>query len=54
MRVFDALPWYIDVQELKHIFNEIDTDSSGLIDFDEFVSGVLKFLLEKTPNGSER
>ena len=42
------------MQELSVIFEEIDTDRSGLIDFDEFVTGVAKFVLEKSPNGSNR
>lgn len=42
------------VQELNVIFDEIDTDKSGQIDFDEFVTGVAKFVLEKSPNGSNR
>ena len=56
---FDALssPCLIDfdaMQELTVIFDEIDTDKSGLIDFDEFVTGVAKFVLEKAPNGNHR
>lgn len=45
---------YSLVQELSVIFDEIDTDRSGLIDFDEFVTGVAKFVLEKSPNGNNR
>lgn len=48
--------WFVSCrsQELNVIFNEIDTDHSGHIDFDEFVTGVAKFVLEKTPNGNDR
>lgn len=43
------------LQELNAIFERIDTDRSGLIDFDEFVTGVAKFVLEKSPtNGASR
>lgn len=43
------------LQELNAIFEKIDTDQSGLIDFDEFVTGVAKFVLEKSPtNGVSR
>lgn len=43
------------LQELNAIFEKIDTDRSGLIDFDEFVTGVAKFVLEKSPtNGASR
>lgn len=42
------------LQELNAIFEKIDTDHSGLIDFDEFVTGVAKFVLEKSPNGTIR
>lgn len=41
-------------QELNAIFEKIDTDQSGQIDFDEFVTGVAKFVLEKSPNGADR
>lgn len=42
------------LQELNAIFEKIDTDQSGLVDFDEFVTGVVKFLLEKSPDNVVR
>ena len=42
------------LQELNAIFDKIDTDHSGEVDFDEFVNGVAKFVLEKSPNGAPR
>lgn len=48
-------PCFPFLQELNAIFEKIDTDQSGLIDFDEFVTGVAKFVLEKSPtNGASR
>lgn len=45
---------FAPLQELNAIFEKIDTNQSGLIDFDEFVTGVAKFVLEKSPNGVAR
>ena len=46
---------YVSItQELNAIFDKIDTDHSGKISFDEFVTGVAKFVLEKSPNGATR
>ncbi|CAB1096109.1 unnamed protein product [Ectocarpus sp. CCAP 1310/34] len=42
------------LKELTAIFEKIDTDRSGQIDFDEFVTGVAKFVLEKSPTGTIR
>eukprot|EP00904_Undaria_pinnatifida_P012665 jgi/Undpi1/8529/HiC_scaffold_25.g10996.m1 len=50
--VFHDLQEHVQISELTVIFDEIDTDKSGLIDFDEFVTGVAKFVLEKAPNGN--
>ncbi|CAM9392982.1 unnamed protein product [Sphacelaria rigidula] len=49
--VFHDLHEQLQKHELENIFNEIDTDKSGYVDFHEFVSGVAKFMMEKTPNG---
>ncbi|CAN0420200.1 unnamed protein product [Pylaiella littoralis] len=48
--VFHDLKEHVQTQELNAIFEKIDTDQSGLVDFDEFVTGVVKFLLEKSPD----
>ncbi|CAM9673057.1 unnamed protein product [Scytosiphon promiscuus] len=50
--VFHDLREHVQTPELNAIFEKIDTDHSGLIDFDEFVTGVAKFVLEKSPNGT--
>lgn len=49
--VFHDLQENVHTHELESIFNAIDTDGSGYVDFHEFVTGVAKFVLEKTPNG---
>ncbi|CBN73858.1 Putative sodium calcium exchanger [Ectocarpus siliculosus] len=50
--VFHDLQEHVQTSELNAIFEKIDTDQSDQIDFDEFVTGVAKFVLEKSPTGT--
>ncbi|CAN0014694.1 unnamed protein product [Ascophyllum nodosum] len=52
--VFRDLHEKLGSKELDTIFDENDTDGSGRIDFEEFLHGVTKFVLEKAPNGNSR
>ena len=40
--------------QVDSIFDEVDTDRSGLIDFPEFVRGVAKFVLEESRDTGTR
>ncbi|CAM9345556.1 unnamed protein product [Choristocarpus tenellus] len=51
--VFHDLQENIKQKELTELYKDFDSDNSGLIDFQEFVSGVAKFVIQKRNQSEE-